>query len=859
MKLFLRVCYGIMRRFAASFFTSTGVHGCYSNSLLGGSAKKDVGKPVVVVGHLCRTRSVFAGVKKVSVVDRRGGPAMAIVRSLQSNPDVDVANLSSQLQTLVKGNEHWMDKLKRAMVECGADETRLEQQMNLSRHRYIVATSNSELLKSKEDVAMVLDTIQALIKGSRSSHNQPIHTQPMSLVRLATHFRSRTLTTGRCLLLCCNSAALVVATERLMWGKLPVPVTHLEEHQVSFLKIVKPDKVTMLAGESGAGKTHALFTSNPDRITVVLMFDDDFAPTKKDTKKTKGDFLAFVVEHVAEAIAEPKVGIESQGFGVWTDALSEDLRNRIHIVIDEAHGRQNIVSYLCRWRKDVAAALVQKGAPFEGLDQESLHFLCAGTGISLFLNREISCEPNTCQIFTLEPQLEWRLLCPEANERSTPEERVMSSMVGAALEHPCLAQLQENARAALLCYQQLAKLANSLEGYEEDELLDTRARNTVGRSAHHVFDAVVRKFKDMNALRELSPKEMEKLGLAAFRLLFCEDEVTSKHSRNFAIEELVGTYGVVADMAIKIPSTHSPPDGYIVATKWRATAADDGCKYCVPSCGRYTMSCTLAAILASYPDHSPLELSDPSWGTLKRQAAQAMFLAAAVCKTPEELYRCIDCNGPPSRPGDKFQFRTVNLVVLPTPFSGGETHEESVGRNVMKGFKEHMKTVKDRKAAYVFINATGAPYADVFFIAHGIVVLLHALDHRLEIRSDNYLVEALLTCGLSPEQAPVQQLSPLPAEYRSCEATQMLCDAAGIDRSGVVFALVRSSVIPPAEVRSLHSIKAISKYINLCFPTKPPPGKRFPEKHDLMYPLLWPPRGSAVAIQASTVPICCWK
>ena len=796
----------------------------------------------------------FGGIAPTDPPVGGSDPANQLVCALLSGADGTTA-----LRRVLKGDVPWGVAVVAAIKSRRGDIKKLDAASK--QHRFALRLPNEVILGSEEDQKAALRVVSELVEKSVPDYELLDPDRGHSAEKLCRHFTSRSLSNGHLLLFCCDPNPFAGAIERLMWGRAPKPVQLVVRNDVQLFERMVPEKVTMLAAESGAGKTHALLTSNPNRITVLLVLEDDFKPQSEDSDEIKKSFLSFVLREVAKIIAAPKKRLESRGFKRWTDALDENVRQRVHIVIDEAHGRPNFVRFLCRWCVDIGNMLVVEGSPFAGLDAKTIFFLCAGTGLSSLMYDETSSDPKTFQMLTLKPQVLWRALC--RSECNSTRYAVLCSIVDAALEHPLLVLLQDNARAAVLCYNGLRKLFEQLvvEG-DDPDLIQAQARNVVQRNATRIFDDVTRQFRATNALRGLYPERIRIASLSALQLLYFEKELTSEDSTRsyrspFPASQLVGYYGVMTDLAMKIESTEPIPEGYVVDTKRTPTPSDEGSQFCVPSCGRYEMTCSSAAMMTSSLEESPLEPSCLSGYAMQRRAAQAVFLAASSCTTYEELYQRLGCNGPPGRPGDRYLFSKVSLIVLQSWLSGAEAHDQMA--SLPDNFQTYMKKVEEGDAAYVFINQPGAPYADVIFIARGVVLLVQAQDDAPETSfSQSDLLHNLGKCGLSPDEAMVDSTAPRSTGCNNEEVTQMLCAAAGIDRSRVVFALVRSSELPASTLTSLVTVNAPTQYINVCFPVHPETGKRFPQRRDFMYPLPWPPQTRFDGLQATAVPVCSW-
>ena len=368
----------------------------------------------------------------------------------------------------------------------------------------------------------------------------------LALGELQEHFLSWNLPDNRRILLCTASdGVLLQSTRRLMWPDPKELLAHVRT-KTSFASISK-EKVVILSAESGAGKTHAMFTANPNGITVVLLMYDDF-PTDEDSERNRVKFVSHFRRLVKEAVENVQQSLTTKGFGRLARALPMEVRQRVHIVLDEAYSRHKFVRCLCRWRNFVVASLVDYEAPFDGFQEDSLRFACAGTGLSTPLCEDLNLDAGSFEIIVSPQAVKWRCLCPE-------DDVALKNIVEAALKHPSLHLLEDNARSSLLCLKELEKLVPLIHRKHVGQQLNEKATAVVSRSAHHVFDTVVKNYCMMNALDLIRDStQMGQLARAAIRLTLCGEETPK-----FCRFQLVVRFGAVTDLERRVKTSVNVP------------------------------------------------------------------------------------------------------------------------------------------------------------------------------------------------------------------------------------------------------------------------------------------------------------
>ena len=310
---------------------------------------------------------------------------------------------------MLKEEGDWRDSLCTELRRAGVNQEALD-------------AMKSEMKGFREhvndsDIVRILDLTKSSMKkpgSEKVSHEHAVAPRPcLTVEQLAKHFASWHIGRGQRVLLCCDGAgapmlhAVRKLTDRLMWGGTDEPVCHIP-NRVSF-KEVGDNQVAMLAGAIGEGKSHALLTSNPNGITVILTVTKDYT-SAENTDTNKANFVAYARELFDRAIVEPKSKLEAEGFLPWTSALHASARDRLHIVIDEASLKENFVVCLCNWQSDILANLVGPGGPLEELKGTKIAFLCAGRGMNTVMFSS-SASSRSYEIVVVRTQLSWHALC----------------------------------------------------------------------------------------------------------------------------------------------------------------------------------------------------------------------------------------------------------------------------------------------------------------------------------------------------------------------------------------------------------------------------------------------------------------
>ena len=181
-------------------------------------------------------------------------------------------------------------------------------------------------------------------------------------------------------LLLCGSLRCV--TQRLMWEPSPGSIRHIDNR--SLPKCLASDRVIVVCAESGAGKTHAVLTSNPNGLTVLLDPAGGDLPKKFEeaSPANQEEFVEKVRDMARRALAEPLKAMKKRGFASWRELVKEAQRiggpsafsDQVHIVVDEAQHYPRLVRCLCRWRRAVVESLRQKGELFEGFTENNIFF-----------------------------------------------------------------------------------------------------------------------------------------------------------------------------------------------------------------------------------------------------------------------------------------------------------------------------------------------------------------------------------------------------------------------------------------------------------------------------------------------------
>ena len=223
-------------------------------------------------------------------------------------------------------------------------------------------------------------------------------------------------------------------------------------------------------------------------------------------------------------------------------------------------------------------------------------------------------------------------------------------------------------------------------------------------------------------------------------------------------------------------------------------------------------------MMTSFLDYRPVELSSTSGYVLERLAAHKVFVSAASSTTLGEFCKFLALNAQEDSSDVLFKITYLQLITL-TQRCDGDMDKSSV----LYGFDGYLTNVRSKNHAYVFVNAGSSSFANVFFVATGVVALFQIDDQQPASTLDP--VSEVKKCGLLDE-------STKPSEVLPPGLTRLLCKTANVETDHVLFALVRSSAECP---KSMREKPPTSCWYTLCRPSEADPRGR-----DFMYPLLWP-------------------
>ena len=559
---------------------------------------------------------------------------------------------------------------------------------------------------------------------------------------------------------------------------------------------VEPKKVTLLSAEMGNGKTHAVLTSNPGGLTLLLVPEGDFE-CEKGSSNIEKEFLGYIVNLVEKATSTARETANLQGMRCWSHVLGflHSERKSVHIAIDEAHRFPAAVRYLCQCRETLSASLKKAGV-FAGF-QGTFRFLCAGTEICTATYGRPS-DDNTFKMYYFRSVEYWGPL----KAVNSPHSSKMQSILEAARGHRYLQIMESNARTAMLCLAELEKLGQRIPD-GKGNTFENRVKDAVHSNAHHILDAVAKHYSESSSFqRFFESMDLAGIARASFRLILLGEK-----DCKYPPAKLVLEYGLVSDTCL---SGNDDDSGF--------------------EPDRFQMQCIVAVIVASLLNYAaPFELSNTSGSVLERLVAQKMLLGAESCKTRTELYRFLSLQGPD---GDNtFTFSNKKIVPLPYRFCGGLTSKDTKVEEESQFVGDYLNKVKAGTHAFVFINGRNAPFPDVFFVAKGAVVLIQAKDHSggTTFGATDYGCELLksgLLSGPIPQNVDKKMANQADRYWK--EPTELLCRYAGIGTDEVVFAVVRSKPFA-----YLDHPESKTKYLNLC-----PPSKK--ATTDFMFPLPWP-------------------
>ena len=386
-------------------------------------------------------------------------------------------------------------------------------------------------------------------------------------------------------------------------------------------------------------------------------------------------------------------------------------------------------------------------------------------------------------------------LCTERRFRNKTFREVITAVAHASSRHHLLRQLEENSRTAMLCFAQLESLATTIAGEVDSVMpLQRRAEMDVAFCAYFIFRKVATTFCetiDLGSDRQMAPRA----AISAFRLT-----LGAASSKYFPPADLIHRFGIVGNVIVERNLYSLVADDFVLKT------------------GQYWMSSATAIILASCVDAN---LKDIAWvvdDVLPNYVAVKVGLAAASAGSRRDFFQFLALNGPDNDgPNARGRPTSLTSVTLSGHFGtdfGGEDGFD------MENFKTFLTNVEENDASYIFTNGRHGCYADVFFVAKGVVALFLVKDSVIDYTVEDLRYE-LSHMGLLPGEE---------SESYALHATELLCDAAGIDRSDVVFTRVCRRGIKKEKM----DVQAITPFIHVFDPSST-------SAPALMYPLQWPP------------------
>ena len=756
---------------------------------------------------------------------RQEDPAVMVVDILRQaakcRQPVNVESFSNALhEMLEQGSPHWIVQLKEEILNqleqegMGRCDTILKSRIECCSMLSSLAQLDNAQLRSylKQDRAhKISGAFKHLINLVRATFRDD---QVFELADLEDCFPQRWTLKAQwrpCILLCGLPTA---ALGRLMWKPPTCSIPHVENKIIDEQRVADAyygNRVAVLVGEAGAGKTHALLTANRYGLTVVLdPTSSDFLvdlAAAEDAEK----FCSILEAMIAKATLEPMTRMQRSGFGFWRSIVADfkrrsSLTERVHIVLDDVHQFPHCLERLGRWRQSLSNRLVGNGGLFHGLETHNIFFVCAGNGLTL-PGGALSYPP--CLAFVVEKQVRWMELCTACRFPDEQFRGAMQTLATAASQHHLLRHLEDNARTAIMCFDEFIELAERML-LALGAVCALQATTAVGANAFSIFSKVAEAFCGTLDIGRLGSKTTTDVSVseAALRLILCR-----KSSKNVPPAELVHRFGVVGDVMVDYMC-----EGYVPDDFQTVGSTTEGLWQCVPKTGRHWMSRAMSIILASCVNKSLENMAVEIGDVLGSYVALKVFLAAASTASRGEFFQFLALDGPGGQAPRDALFRFTQLI---SKKLAGHYREDGFNMDLFAGY---LKAVHEKDTAYLFTNGGFGFYADVFFVARGVVVLFLLKDNVIDY-SARELKQELSELGLMPgEESGTSAL----------QATQLLCDAAGIDRSDVVFTRVLRRGFKGFEHQEVAQLAAGTKYINLCAPSTT-------SARDLMYPLLWPP------------------
>ena len=271
------------------------------------------------------------------------------------------------------------------------------------------------------------------------------------------------------------------------------------------------ETLVLVAGESGSGKTHLMFSKPPtweQRSIVTLYFSRYTGPRGLSTDVASGD---AVVADIVQQVKTRFLRGASQG---PTDGSTKML---VRVVFDEMGGRLTQLRLLCRRFLDLEAEL-------STLCNASVRIWIAGTGIDL-ASQPVGSTPKSFNVLTLEKdRCVWVSGCHALlqGDRRFPKS-CWKELVDLPDTIPCVADLIGNPRAATLLWMEiLRQVPDEISAEQKVDFVKSVVANGVAPVAY--------KYRPKNGMKDLKRSKLRELVAAAVRFALCQQGAPRKDS-----------------------------------------------------------------------------------------------------------------------------------------------------------------------------------------------------------------------------------------------------------------------------------------------------------------------------------------
>jgi hypothetical protein len=483
---------------------------------------------------------------------------------------------------------------------------------------------------------------------------------------------------------------------------------HTDTYPTATSNLLKPlmkrgqNAVPILAGESGAGKTHHLLTCDADAVTVYVL-------------SLPGALKS--VETVAEELKEAEDLKWVEGVAQFVTAAV--LKGRVppsewdlHLILafDEMGRQTTAVRMLCRCR-DALRRRVK-----ELCHAQSVRLIAGGTGVEM--HSRPGSMPDSYKLMILKPDPSvWQAYVN--SQAHPPALRKVLDVISEALPG-----LVCNARAAVILKRRIEDLIKALSVEAEVAQLLS--------SIDLLLAQVSLRYKYMNAMSRLDPDETRDCCADAFRAVHCR--LTATNLSEPTLIDLVAVRGLITDKRRtqdfetqeefdraydKEHEICSRPGARETISK----GTDKWSFHLTPTEGRFEMSAAIGLMILSRFGLQKTNFNRAiCWETLEELVTAKIVLAFALTNTLNEALEAlqIPLENQPNIPldGDVVKLRLDH----------GNSQLDHGEKEWMEEIANIGSELRTKAGTVVIINTRGGPYGDIIVAVNGWLGLFQTKD-----------------------------------------------------------------------------------------------------------------------------------